>query len=299
MQNYLDMLNYILDRGTIKVNRTGVDTISTFAYHFTHDMKTGFPLLTTKKIKWENIVIENLWFLSGSSKWDFLHKHGITFWDAWDEGNGQLPEAYGEYWRKYPDFWKVYIRHINLDLLPNKESWKECYFDQFRAIVEGLNKNRNNRRLVLTNWYPPSAHSAKLPPCHLLSVFNTQYDLEGNPNLCLHMTQRSCDAPIGVPFNIAGYAFLLSLVSHLTNIPPSILSMMLVDCHIYTNQIDAVKTQLQRTPDTLPKLIISDRIKTLSDIDSLIKDGTTTEIMDCFKLEGYNPQPFIKMPVAI
>lgn len=289
MKQYLDLLNFILTNGTKKENRTGISTISTFAYPFRHQMSDGFPLLTTKKIKWENIVIENLWFLSGNSKWDFLHKHGITFWDAWNEGDGQLPEAYGEYWRKYPFFYPATDEYAIL----------ADTFDQFKAIIDGLKKNRDNRRLALTNWYPPSAYEAKLPPCHLFSIFNTQYDKDGQPRLCLHMTQRSCDVPIGVPFNLSGYGFLLLLVSHLVGIPAGELVLTLVDAHIYLNQIDAVKEQLERTPKVLPILQIDNSLKSLDDLDALIKDGTTEQIMNTFKLVGYDPLGFIKMPIAV
>jgi len=295
MKEYKDLLRFILDNGTLKENRTGVSTISTFAYPFRHNMIKGFPLLTTKKIKWENILFENLWFLGSNSSWDFLHKHNIHFWDAWDEGNGQLPEAYGEYWRKYPDFWQAFRDTVDYD----KTDWKNCCFDQFKAIIEGLKKNRDNRRLVLTNWYPPMAYEAKLPPCHLLSIFNTQYDKDGNPRLCLHMTQRSCDVPVGVPFNIAGYGLVLSLVSHLVGIPVGELSITFVDAHIYVNQIDGVNEQLNREPKQLPNLIIDPNIKSLYDIDNLIKNGSTDEIMKCFKIEHYDPHPFIKLPVAV
>lgn len=291
MKQYKDLLQHILSNGTLKRNRTGIDTISSFAYAFRHNMNTGFPLLTTKKVKWENIVIENLWFLGGNSRWDFLHKHGITFWDAWDEGDGQLPKAYGEYWRKYP----------NHPIMPTVYSHPEepWLFDQFEAVINGLKANKDNRRLVLTNWHPPSAYKAKLPPCHLLSIFNTQYDSAGNPKLCLHMTQRSCDVPVGVPFNIAGYGFILSLVSHLVGIPAGELVLTLVDAHIYVNQIDGINEQLSREPRQLPKMIMDSRIKSLSDIDDLIRNGSTEEIMNCFRLDGYSPHPFIKFPVAV
>jgi len=289
MKQYLDLLQYILSNGTKKENRTGVSTISTFAYPIRHDMSEGFPLLTTKKIKWENILFENLWFLCGNSSWGFLHKHGITFWDAWDEGDGQLPEAYGEYWRKYPHF----------DWVDCGTTYPSKCFDQFKAIIDGLKKNKDNRRLVLTNWYPPMAFKSKLPPCHLLSIFNTQYDKDGNPRLCLHMTQRSCDVPVGVPFNIAGYGFILSLVSHLVGIPCGELVITLVDAHVYVNQLDGVNEQLKRVPSALSKLSISSDIKNLNDIDSLIKDGTTEDIINTFKIVDYNPQPFIKLPVMV
>lgn len=318
MKEYLDLLQHVLENGTLKKNRTGVDTISTFNYNYSIDLRCGFPLLTTKKLNWKNILFENLWFLSGDNRVDFLHRHGITFWDPWLEPThkygvwndvehkydypGVLPEAYGMYWRQYPG--------------------DDCDFssvDQFKAIIDGLKKDPNNRRLVLTNWYPPSAFKAKLPPCHLMAIFNVQWEdyeiinvttkqdrqekfitVNKNPVLNLHMTQRSCDVPVGVPYNIAGYAFILELVSHLTGITRGKFAHTLVDAHIYTNQLDGVHEQLHRTPDfNLPTLIISSDIKTLEDVESLIKEGTTEQIMDSFKIIGYDPQPFIKFPVAV
>ncbi len=296
MKEYLELLNYVLNNGTIKSNRTGINTRSVFGYHYKINLNAGFPLLTTKKINWKNILIENLWFLSGSSSWDFLHKHGVTFWDEWNEGNGHLPKAYGEYWRKYPYLDVLMVGPWSAESLdPEPE---DLVFDQFSAIVEGLKKDPNNRRLVLTNWYPPLAWDAKLPPCHLLAIFNTQYNKEGSPRLCLHMTQRSCDVPVGVPYNLAGYAFLLQLVAHLTNLQVGEFSHVLVDAHIYENQIAAVQEQLTREPKQLPLLHISN-IKSLDDVDDLIKNGTTQQILDCFKIVGYDPDPFIKMPVAV
>ncbi len=327
MREYLDLLQHIIQVGTLKRNRTGVDTISTFNYNYCIDLRHGFPLLTTKKINWKNILFENLWFLSGDSSADFLHKHGITFWDAWLEdilttvwnddthsyesvpsGRKNLPQAYGQNWRDYP-----------ID-----PEW-EYHCDQFRNIIDGLKKDPNNRRLVLTNWYPPLAWSAKLPPCHLMAIFNVQWEykysdldiredehrgkticfspaykeMSSDPVLNLHMTQRSCDTMVGVPYNLAGYGFLLHLVSRLTGIQFGRFAHTLVDAHIYKPHEDAVKQQLSRDPRPLPKLIISDRIQTLEDVDNIIRDGSTEDIMSAFRIEGYNPHPFIKVDIAV
>lgn len=290
MKEYLDLLSHIIKNGTLKKNRTGIDTLSYFDYHYRINIQNGFPLLTTKKIKWENILFETLWFLSGCSKIDFLHKHGIHFWDKWEE-DGYLPQAYGEYWRRFPNilFDEEYPDGLDIDYP----------FDQFAAIIKELKTNHNSRRMILTNWYPPSAWQSKLPPCHFSSVFNIQYGKDGTPYLCLHMTQRSCDVPIGVPYNIASYAFLLCLVSHLTGFQPQYFGHTLVDAHIYVDQLDGVSKQLKRVPRDLPMLTISGNIKTLEDLDALIRDGSSDDIKNCFKIIGYNPDSFIKMPVAV
>ena len=295
MQEYKDLVQHVLDIGTLKANRTGVDTISTFNYNYEVDLSDGrFPLLTTKKINWKNIVIENLWFLSGNSSWDFLHKHGVHFWDDWVEGDGQLPQAYGEFWRRYPNFqWQGNERTDSYN-----QEYADVGFDQFRFLVDELSTNINSRRLVLTNWCPPSALKAKLPPCHLMSIFNVQY-VKSEPQLCLHMTQRSCDVALGVPYNLAGYAFLLELMSLLTYIQPGIFAHTLVDAHIYVNHVEGLKDQMDRTLLELPTLKISNRIETLTDVEELIQDATTDEIMDCFQIKNYNPCSAIKFEVAV
>lgn len=292
MLEYKRLCRHVLQNGTWKQNRTGVDTLSCFNYNYSIDIsQRGFPLLTTKRVNWKNIVIENLWFLrreGGNSSPDFLHKHGIHFWDSWIEEDGNLPEAYGQYWRWYPDYWH--------------RAGDSMFFDQFKAIIDALQKDPFSRRLVLTNWFPPSAWTAKLPPCHLMAIFNVQWkwdDTTRMHRLNLHLTQRSCDIPVGVPFNIAGYAFLLSLVAHLTRLAPAQFAHTLVDAHIYKDQVDPLIGQLDRDVRELPTLHISDRITTLQDLDELIKDGTTNEIMDTFQLLNYDPHPSIRFPVQV
>lgn len=294
MRQYKELLQRVLDEGTTKPNRTGEDTISLFHHSYVVDLREGFPLLTGKKINFDNILFELLWFLSGDSKIDFLHKHGIRFWDAWDEGDGQLPKAYGEYWRAYP----VHEEHDSLDKFVGNK-WHLRGFDQFAAIINELKTNPNSRRMVMTNWYPPSAWAAKLPPCHLMCIFNVQYDEDGFKYLNLELLQRSCDVPIGVPFNIGSYALLLELVSHLVGIPARYFAHTLVDVHIYKNQLEAVHTYLSRDHRPLPTLEIVDHLKTLSELDHMIKHGSTEEIREAFKITGYDPHPFIKMPVMV
>lgn len=295
LKQYQDLLHHVQSVGTLRPNRTGIDTISTFHYSYVVDLREGFPLLTAKKINFDNILFELLWFLSGDCKIDWLHKHGIRFWDDWIEDGKYLPEAYGKFWRSYPVdemYWS--------DGFCKAESDSYWGFDQFRAIIDSLKNpdKRDSRRLCLTNWYPPSAWNAKLPPCHLFSIFNVQYDKDGEPNLNLEMLQRSCDVPVGVPFNLASYGLLLELVGHLTGIPARMFGHTLVDAHIYVNQEEGVKKYLSRTPGKLPTLKISG-LTNLEELDILIRDGTTDEIRSHFTLEGYEPQPFIKFPVAV
>lgn len=291
MRQYKDLLQYILNNGTTKPNRTGEDTISTFHYSYVLDVSSKFPILTCKRVPWKSVLFEMLWFLSGDNKVDWLHKHGVHFWDDWIENGKYLPEAYGKFWRKYPD-------RLTCDDYPDGYEIGDG-FDQFKAIINGLKKDHNNRRLILTNWYPSSAWNAKLPPCHFASIFNTQYNNRGEPKLCLSMTQRSCDVPVGVPFNIASYALLLHIVAKLTGIKPGLFGHTLVDAHIYKNQLEGVKEYLSREHRELPTFSIADDLETLEDLDELIRDGTTEEIMDTFKLWDYNPHAKIDFEVMV
>jgi len=156
VKQYLDLVNEVLKRGTRKENRTGVDTISAFNINYSIDLNEGFPLLTTKEISWKNIVIENLWFLSGDLHIGLLKKHGCKFWDHWADEDGFVPSAYGNFWRKFPIH------------------GKDEYNDQVKYVLETLKKNPNSRRMVITAWAPGNAQTSGLPPCHLLFIFNVQ-----------------------------------------------------------------------------------------------------------------------------
>lgn len=289
MKQYLDAVRATLDTGTRKKNRTGVDTISTFNVNYDIDLSQGFPLLTTKEISWKNIVIENLWFLSGQTGIDLLKKHDCKFWDPWADENGKVPSAYGNFWRRFP--------------LPDNQ-----FNDQIAYVVNQLKTNPTSRRMVVSAWAPGNAQTSALPPCHALWALNVQNDHDGEPKLCLHLTQRSCDIALGVPYNIAGYSLLLELFSRFSNIPPGRFGHTLIDAHIYTakedgsmaeyDHIPGLKKQLLRKPRTLPKLHIDPSIRSLSDIDPLL-DLETEEIMSLFVLEGYDPHPAIHFKVAV
>ena len=290
MKQYLDLVKEVLERGTRKENRTGVDTISAFNINYSIDLKDGFPLLTTKEISWKNIVVENLWFLSGDLHIGLLKKHGCKFWDHWADDDGFVPSAYGNFWRKFP------------------VHGEPEYSDQVKYVLETIRKNPNSRRMVISAWAPGNAQISKLPPCHLLFIFNVQYDKDGEPRLCVHLTQRSCDVALGVPYNIAGYSFLLHLFAHLTGMKPGIFGHTLVDAHIYTKKTDGsmeeydhipgLREQLDRNPGKLPNLVVDQSIKTLDDVMGLL-DADTDTILSKFKLENYEPQPFIQFKVAV
>ena len=290
MKQYIDLVNEVLKRGTRKENRTGVDTISAFNINYSIELNEGFPLLTTKEISWKNIVIENLWFLSGDLHIGLLKKHGCKFWDHWADEDGFVPSAYGNFWRKFPIH------------------GKDEYNDQVKYVLDTLKKNPNSRRMVISAWAPGNAQDSGLPPCHLLFIFNIQYNKEGEPRLCVHLTQRSCDVALGVPYNIAGYSFLLHLFAHLSGIEVGTFGHTLVDAHIYTKKADGSMNEYDHIPGlidqtkrkigTLPELIIDPSIQTLDDVMNLLDKDTET-IMSKFELKNYNPEPFIPFKVAV
>ena len=289
MRQYLDAVRETLEKGTRKPNRTGVDTISTFNINYEIDLAEGFPLLTTKEVSWKNIVIENLWFLSGSTDIGLLKKHGCKFWDPWADEQDKVPSAYGNFWRHFP--------------LPDNRT-----NDQIAYIAGQLRENPMSRRMVVSAWAPGNAQTSALPPCHALWVVNVQMDESGERRLCLHLTQRSCDIALGVPYNIAGYAFMLELLSRFSGIAAGRFGHTLIDAHIYTAKADGsmaeydhipgLKRQLERTPRKLPALEIDESIQSLEDIESLLSLDTDA-IMDKFKLRGYDPHPAITFKVAV
>ena len=292
MQQYLDVIRRVLDTGQRKNNRTGVDTLSTFNVNYQIDLREGFPLLTTKEISWKNIVVENLWFLSGDTRIDLLRKHGCKFWEPWADEDGLVPSAYGNFWRNYP---------VHTD-------WEETFNDQIRYVINELKQNPQSRRLVVSAWAPGNAQTSALPPCHAFWVMNVQQDSNGEPMLCLHLTQRSCDIALGLPYNIAGYSFLLELMARFTGIKPGYFGHTLIDAHIYTAKADGsmadydhipgLKTQLARAPRALPRLEISDEIKALDDVTALL-EADTESLLDTFRLHDYQPHPALQFKVAV
>tara|TARA_B100000029_G_scaffold514835_1_gene619233 strand:+ start:3302 stop:4180 length:879 start_codon:yes stop_codon:yes gene_type:complete len=292
LKQYLDVVNEVLTRGTRKTNRTGVDTISRFNLNYEIDMSQGFPLLTTKEISWKNIVVENLWFLSGDTHIELLRRHGCKFWDPWADANNRVPSAYGNFWRNFPT---VQNDQLNFN-------------DQIRWVLEQLKINPNSRRLVVSAWSPGNAQTSTLPPCHAFWMLNVQYAESGEPMLCLHLTQRSCDVALGLPYNIAGYALLLMLFSKFSGIRAGTLGHTLVDAHIYTakedggmkeyDHIPGLKKQLNRTPRKLPTLKIDESITKLEDIPNLLKMDTDS-LTSVFTINEYDPHPAIKFKVAV
>jgi thymidylate synthase len=290
---YLDTVREVLAKGTRKENRTGVDTLSTFNINYEIDLREGFPLLTTKEISWKNIVVENLWFLSGDTHIGILQRHKCKFWDPWADPNGKVPSAYGNFWRHFP---------------VHDAEGRAAFNDQLAWVENELKTNPMSRRMVISAWAPGNAQTSKLPPCHCLFMFNVQVDKNREPVLNLHLTQRSCDVALGIPYNIAGYALLLELFSRFSGIRAGIFAHTLVDAHIYTakpdgsmaeyDHVPGLKQQLERTPRALPRLSIDPAIRSLSDIKPLL-DADTETVMKHFVLTGYDPHPPISFKVAV
>jgi thymidylate synthase len=325
MKQYLDLVQHVLDVGTRKENRTGVDTLSTFNYNYEVDLSEGFPLLTTKEISWKNIVIEMLWFLSGQTDISILKHHKCRFWDAWaDSVTGKVPSAYGNFWRKFPTHREEHTTRLaGFDNLSDGGVMEPVTYlhtdfnDQIRYVLNELKRNPMSRRLVVSAWAPGNAQTSALPPCHSIFMFNVQNKVISvagatgyDPRLCLHLTQRSADVALGVPYNIASYALLIHLFSRFTGIKPGIFAHTCVDPHIYTakpdgsmseyDHVPGLKEQLTRTPKKLPWLEISSSIQTLEDVEALMDPKLTTdEVMKHFVLEGYEPDPVIKFKVAV
>lgn len=258
MRAYLDLVKRVLERGTLKHNRTGVDTISCFAEFYRVDLSEGYPLLTTKKMNFNAMLHEVLWYLSGADHIRELQKH-TKIWDAWADERGNLETAYGRYWRRFPVpsegvalGSEVFVDETHPHV--HREPDGSLSFDQVGWAIDELRRNPNSRRIVITAWHPANAVASKLPPCHMTWVLNVQ-----NGKLNCHLTQRSADIAIGIPFNLAAYALLTQAIAQEVGLQPGEFAHTLVDAHIYVNHLDRLEEQLRREPFPLPRLKIAEK----------------------------------------
>ncbi len=289
MRQYQELVQAVLERGTRKPSRTGIDTLSLFHCGYEVDLNEGFPLLTTKRIQWLHIVAENVWFLSGRTDIGVLRRHGCKFWDPWADESGLVPSAYGHFWRHFPG--------------PNGP------IDQVRWVLDELRKNPFSRRLLVSAWAPSNAHESALPPCHALWGLNVSVDSDGTRRLNLHLTQRSADVALGVPYNLAGYALLLELFCHLSGLARGRFAHTMIDAHIYTasedgglaeyDHVPGLRTQLSRAPRPLPRLRIDPAIRSLEDVERLADATDSATLLDAFRLDGYEPHDPIGFKVAV
>lgn len=264
MEIYHEFLKTILEKGVKKEDRTGVGTISIFGYQFRHDLSKGFPLITTKKVHFKSIVYELLWFLKGDSNIRYLNEHGVTIWNEWADENGDLGPIYGVQWRK----WKTS---------------QNQFIDQISHLISQIKQNPNSRRLIVTAWNPEFIDQMALPPCH---TFFQCYVIHNK--LSLQMYQRSGDAFLGVPFNIASYALLTHMIAQVCDLEVGEFIHTFGDAHIYLNHIEQVHLLLSRTPKPLPTLKLNPSIKNIFDFQ-----------YEDIQLIGYDPHPAIKAEVAV
>jgi thymidylate synthase len=264
MQQYLDLLQHVLDQGVAKKDRTGTGTISCFGYQMRFDLTKGFPLVTTKKLHHKSIIYELLWFLRGDTNVKYLNDHGVTIWDEWADDNGDLGPVYGKQWR----------------------SWQgagESVTDQIKELIEQINKNPESRRLIVSAWNVADLSKMALMPCHTMFQF---YVSEGR--LSCQLYQRSADAFLGVPFNIASYGLLTLMIAQVSGLEPGEFVHTFGDVHLYNNHLEQAKLQLTRRPFPLPQMRINPSVKSIFNFQ-----------FEDFVLENYQFHPPIKAQVAV
>lgn len=264
MKPYLELLKHVLSSGAEKKDRTGVGTISTFGYQMRFNLKEGFPLVTTKKIHVKSVIYELLWFLCGETNVQYLKEHGVTIWDEWADPEGNLGPVYGKQWRAWA--------------APEGRA-----IDQISNVIERIKTNPDDRRLIVSSWNVAEVDEMALPPCHCLFQFYVR-----NGELSCQLYQRSADAFLGVPFNIASYALFTRMAAQVTGLKPAEFIHTFGDVHIYLNHLEQVKLQLTREPRPLPKMILNPAVKNIFDFK-----------YEDFRLENYDPWPAIKAPVAV
>ncbi len=264
MKQYLDLLSHVLEHGTRKSDRTGTGTLSVFGYQMRFDLTAGFPLLTTKQLHLRSIIVELLWFLRGDTNIKFLHDHKVTIWDEWADENGELGPVYGYQWRSWP----------------NPDG---THTDQIANVVEQIKRNPDSRRHLVVAYNPSFVDQQALPPCHALFQFYV-----ANNKLSCQLYQRSADIFLGVPFNIASYALLTSMIAQQCDLEVGEFVWTGGDTHLYLNHIAQAKLQLSREPFPLSKLKFKRRPASIFDYE-----------YDDFEIDNYRHHPKISAPIAV
>ena len=273
MQQYLDLLQHILDKGVQKHDRTGTGTISTFGYQMRFDLQKGFPLVTTKKVHTKSIIHELLWFLKGETNIQYLKENGVSIWNEWANEKGELGPVYGKQWRSW-------------------EGKDGKVVDQISDLINQIKSNPDSRRLIVSAWNVTELPEMALMPCHTLFQFYVSPPGVGGPKdrgrLSCQLYQRSADVFLGVPFNIASYALLTLMIAQVCDLEPGEFIHTFGDVHIYNNHMEQVSLQLSRTPFPLPAMKLNPSVKNIFDFK-----------FEDFTLENYQSHPAIKAPVAV
>lgn len=264
MQQYLDLLQHILDKGASKSDRTGTGTLSCFGYQMRFDLSKGFPLVTTKKLHLKSIIYELLWFLRGDTNIRYLTDHGVSIWNEWADGDGELGPVYGHQWRSWP-------------------GGDGQTIDQISQVIQQLKKSPDSRRMIVSAWNVADLDKMALMPCHTMFQFYV-----ANGKLSCQLYQRSADVFLGVPFNIASYALLTMMMAQVTDLEAGDFIHTFGDVHLYNNHFEQAQLQLSRKPFPLPQMKLNPEIK----------DIFAFRFED-FTLENYQSHPAIKAPVAV
>ncbi len=264
MRQYLDLMAHVRETGVRKMDRTGTGTLSVFGHQMRFDLSDGFPLVTTKKLHLKSIIHELIWFLRGETNTAYLKANGVSIWDEWADENGDLGPVYGKQWRSWPTADGQAV-------------------DQISQLMELIRTDPDSRRLIVSAWNPAEIPEMALAPCHCLFQFHV-----ADGKLSCQLYQRSADIFLGVPFNIASYALLTLMIAQVSGLKPGDLVHTLGDAHLYLNHLDQADEQLAREPRALPQMIIRSGVPTIFDFK-----------YEDFRLEGYEPHPHIKAPVAV
>lgn len=263
MQQYLDLMQHVLENGAKKEDRTGTGTLSVFGYQMRFDLSRGFPLVTTKKLHLKSIIYELLWFLRGDTNIGYLKENGVSIWDEWADENGNLGPVYGAQWRSW--------------------SSENGPVDQITHLIEQIKSNPDSRRHLVSAWNVGEIEKMALPPCHILFQFYV-----ANGKLSCQLYQRSADIFLGVPFNIASYALFTMMIAQVCDLQPGEFIHTFGDAHLYSNHIEQARLQLSRQPHPLPQMHINPEVKNIFKFS-----------YEDFTLKNYDPHPHIKAKVAV